>query len=144
MNDPYCISQYVIVAVKYSKRATRSIKSPLLIYVVKFLQCIIHILNFYISKIFSHMIPYCRPPTALASFPGSGNTWLRFLIESATGVFTGSRYKDLQIQMYGKSKNIVIFKRKCKRYSPKLINFLVLNLHCLDLDLNDQKTTCFF
>jgi len=49
----------------------------------------------------SHMIPYCRPPTALASFPGSGNTWLRFLIESATGVFTGSRYKDLQIQMYG-------------------------------------------
>ena len=50
------------------------------------------------------MIPYCRPPTALASFPGSGNTWLRFLIESATGVFTGSRYKDLQIQMYGKSK----------------------------------------
>ncbi len=49
------------------------------------------------------MIPYCRPPTALASFPGSGNTWLRFLIESATGVFTGSRYKDLQIQMYGKS-----------------------------------------
>ena len=52
------------------------------------------------------MIPYCRPPTALASFPGSGNTWLRFLIESATGVFTGSRYKDLQIQMYGKSKYI--------------------------------------
>ena len=48
------------------------------------------------------MIPYCRPPTALASFPGSGNTWLRFLIESATGIFTGSRYKDLQIQMYGK------------------------------------------
>ena len=56
------------------------------------------------------MIPYCRPPTALASFPGSGNTWLRFLIESATGVFTGSRYKDLQIQMYGKSKNISLGK----------------------------------
>jgi len=49
----------------------------------------------------SHMIPYCRLPTALASFPGSGNTWLRFLIESSTGIFTGSRYKDLQIQMYG-------------------------------------------
>ena len=70
------------------------------------------VLYYHIFEFFSHMIPYCRPPTALASFPGSGNTWLRFLIESATGVFTGSRYKDLQIQMYGKSKNIVIFKRK--------------------------------
>mgnify|MGYP007022698596 CR=1 FL=1 len=49
----------------------------------------------------SHMIPKCRPPTALASFPGSGNTWMRHLIEGATGIFTGSRYKDLQIQMYG-------------------------------------------
>lgn len=49
----------------------------------------------------SHMIPKCREPTALASYPGSGNTWLRYLIEGATGIFTGSRYKDLQIQMYG-------------------------------------------
>ena len=47
------------------------------------------------------MIPKCREPTALASYPGSGNTWLRYLIEGATGIFTGSRYKDLQIQMYG-------------------------------------------
>ena len=52
----------------------------------------------------SHMIPKCRPPTALASFPGSGNTWMRHLIEGATGIFTGSRYKDLQIQMYGELK----------------------------------------
>ena len=75
------------------------------------------------------MVPKCREPTALASYPGSGNTWLRYLIgkshvffkywmgffvgfslinsftlfpiEGATGFFTGSRYKDLQIQMYG-------------------------------------------
>ena len=51
---------------------------------------------------FSHMIPHCRKPIALASFPGSGNTWLRHMIEGAGGIFTGSRYKDLQIQMYGK------------------------------------------
>lgn len=44
------------------------------------------------------MIPKCRPPTALASYPGSGNTWIRYLIETAGGIFTGSRYKDLQIQ----------------------------------------------
>lgn len=25
------------------------------------------------------------PPTALASFPGSGNTWLRYLLQQATG-----------------------------------------------------------
>jgi hypothetical protein len=51
----------------------------------------------------SHMILQCRPPVALASYPGSGNTWLRYLIEGAGGVFTGSRYKDLQIQMFGES-----------------------------------------
>ena len=47
------------------------------------------------------MIPKCRPPVALASFPGSGNTWLRHTLEGACGIFTGSRYKDLQIQMFG-------------------------------------------
>ncbi|RXG58381.1 WSC domain-containing protein 2 [Armadillidium vulgare] len=30
----------------------------------------------------------------LASFPGSGNTWTRYLIEAATGIFTGSVFKD--------------------------------------------------
>ena len=56
---------------------------------------------------------------ALASYPGSGSTWLRYLIEGATGIFTGwgignldvldlivlniagSQYKDLQLQMKG-------------------------------------------
>ena len=52
------------------------------------------------------MVKKCRPPIALASYPGSGNTWLRHMIEGATGIFTGSRYKDLQIQMFG---NIVHF-----------------------------------
>ncbi|XP_053950898.1 WSCD family member CG9164 [Anastrepha ludens] len=32
--------------------------------------------------------------TALASFPGSGNTWLRYLLQQATGILTGSVYKD--------------------------------------------------
>ena len=31
---------------------------------------------------------------ALASFPRSGNTWLRFMIEEATGMRSGSVYKD--------------------------------------------------
>lgn len=31
---------------------------------------------------------------ALASFPGSGNTWLRHLIETAGGIYSGSVYDD--------------------------------------------------
>ncbi|CAG9862420.1 unnamed protein product [Phyllotreta striolata] len=41
-----------------------------------------------------------RPTVALASFPGSGNTWLRYLLQQATGYHTGSVYKD-----YGLRKN---------------------------------------
>lgn len=35
-----------------------------------------------------------KPTIALASFPGSGNTWLRYLLQQATGFYTGSVYKD--------------------------------------------------
>ncbi|XP_022101127.1 WSC domain-containing protein 2-like [Acanthaster planci] len=38
--------------------------------------------------------PGSLPLVALASFPGSGNTWVRYLIERATGVYTGSFYND--------------------------------------------------
>ncbi|XP_050314335.1 WSCD family member CG9164 isoform X2 [Anthonomus grandis grandis] len=41
-----------------------------------------------------------RKPVALVSFPGSGNTWLRYLLQQATGFYTGSVYKD-----YGLLKN---------------------------------------
>ena len=30
----------------------------------------------------------------LASFPGSGNTWVRLLLEDASGFYTGSVYTD--------------------------------------------------
>ena len=35
-----------------------------------------------------------RPPMALASYPGSGNTFVRGIIERLTGYFTGSVYSD--------------------------------------------------
>lgn len=49
-----------------------------------------------------HPVPPCPkkvfggnfPPTALISYPGSGNTWLRHLIETATVFYTGSVYYD--------------------------------------------------
>lgn len=42
-----------------------------------------------------------RLPIALASFPGSGNTWLRYLLQQATGVLTGSVYKDFGLLKSG-------------------------------------------
>ncbi|ESP04708.1 hypothetical protein LOTGIDRAFT_94282, partial [Lottia gigantea] len=41
------------------------------------------------------------PKTALASFPGSGNTWLRHLIQQVTGIATGSIYNDSFIRNHG-------------------------------------------
>ncbi|XP_041471283.1 WSC domain-containing protein 1-like [Lytechinus variegatus] len=38
--------------------------------------------------------PHSYPLTALASFPGSGNTWVRYLLERASGFYTGSVYYD--------------------------------------------------
>ena len=32
-----------------------------------------------------------HPPIALATFPGSGTTWLRYLIEESTGYLTGTK-----------------------------------------------------
>ena len=34
------------------------------------------------------------PLTGLWSFPGSGNSWLRYLIQKATGYVTGSEYEE--------------------------------------------------
>lgn len=36
-----------------------------------------------------------RPPVGLISFPGSGNTWVRGLLEQVTGICTGSVYCDI-------------------------------------------------
>ena len=36
-------------------------------------------------------------PSVLASFPGSGNTWARLLLEFSSGVYTGSVYDDIDL-----------------------------------------------
>ncbi|GBP55733.1 WSCD family member AAEL009094 [Eumeta japonica] len=45
------------------------------------------------------------PPTsdvvALVSFPGSGNTWLRYLLQQITGIVTGSIYMDYGLRSHG-------------------------------------------
>ena len=42
------------------------------------------------------------PRISLASFPNSGNTWLRYLIEGLTGIYTGSFYLDMGLTKKGK------------------------------------------
>ena len=34
----------------------------------------------------------CQPRTALASFPGAGNTWVRYLLEQTTGITSHSNH----------------------------------------------------
>ncbi len=42
-----------------------------------------------------------RYPVALASFPGSGNTWVRGLLQQITGVCTGGIYCDTTLRQRG-------------------------------------------
>lgn len=46
------------------------------------------------------------PPVWLASFPCSGNTWTRYLLEGASGVLTGSIYVDNSLTKRGKDGRI--------------------------------------
>lgn len=49
-----------------------------------------------------------RGPVALASYPGSGNTWLRGLLETATGICTGFEFCDISMRVKGfAGENIV-------------------------------------
>ena len=49
-----------------------------------------------------------RLPVALASYPGSGNTWLRGLLETATGICTGFESCDISMRVKGfAGENIV-------------------------------------
>ena len=47
------------------------------------------------------------PVVALASFHGSGNTWVRHLLEQASGVFTGSIYCDQSLKRVFPGEQVV-------------------------------------
>ena len=56
-----------------------------------------------------------NPPALLWTFPGSGNTWARMIIESGTGFFSGALYDDSSLRTVfpGEGKcgpNVVIVK----------------------------------
>ena len=41
------------------------------------------------------------PVVAIVSFPGSGNTWVRYLLQQLTGTLTGSIYDDADLKFNG-------------------------------------------
>ena len=47
------------------------------------------------------LLPYQGSKVALASFPGSGNSWVRYLMEQSTGYHTGSVYIDHNLRSHG-------------------------------------------
>lgn len=70
------------------------------------------------------------PPTAIHSFPGSGNTWLRYLIETVSGYYTGSCFKDSVLLKNGFAG---------ERLSPKDFNRVVgIKSHNVD-DATGEK-----
>ena len=60
-------------------------------------------------KGYLHFLDPPGPLTALASYPGSGNTWLRYLIQQATGIATGSVYNAAILKVRKFQKEIVVF-----------------------------------
>lgn len=65
-----------------------------------------------------------RDPVALVSVPGAGNTWVRSLIEKASGICTGAIYCDLAIRKgfvgeYVHSGSVIVVKTHTSDYQWK-------------------------
>lgn len=69
------------------------------------------------------------PVTAVASSPGSGNTWLRHLIQQSTGIYTGAVYNDSQLRENGflgeglKNGSVIVIKTHRNFGTPRQPNF---------------------
>nr|XP_039250683.1 uncharacterized protein LOC120328305 [Styela clava] len=75
-------------------------------------------------------LPY--PRTGLVSAPGSGNTWTRFLIEQATGLWTGSVFNDRGLYRGGLKGEI----EECDKNTT-----VVIKAHCIK---QDMRKNCSF
>ena len=56
----------------------------------------------------------------LASYPSSGNTWLRYLIEAITGIYTGSMYNDVTIRCRAELSSRPTQQYKSDRYRKRI------------------------
>ena len=54
----------------------------------------------YIQGIIIFIVTFGKniPIVGLASYPSSGNTWIRYLVECAAGIFSGSMYNDVMLR----------------------------------------------
>lgn len=92
----------------------------------------------------------------LASFPGSGNTWTRTLLEQSTGIYTGSIYSDNSLVNAGfegeclVSRNVIAIKTH-GTYNPGLkerisvkfdgVIYIVRNLYDALVSEHTRRTT---
>lgn len=96
------------------------------------------------DKSCKHDFGHFPTTVALNSFPGSGNTWIRSLIEQATGYYTGSVYMDTQLYQGGFlgeyrpafSGTTIVQKIHNKRYSSLSSSYFVLTTNCIMLFRN--------
>ena len=70
------------------------------------------------------------PTVALGSYPGSGNSWVRQLLESATGIYTGAAYCDMayfEAGMIGENvdtNNVLVVKTHAPLFTRLKVNQL--------------------
>jgi len=66
------------------------------------------------------------PVVALGSYPGSGNSWIRQLLETATGIYVGAIYCDCSYVREGmvgegiQTENVIAI--KTHRQSPSILS----------------------
>ncbi|CAH1797678.1 unnamed protein product [Owenia fusiformis] len=80
-----------------------------------------------------HFSPVALPHIALVSVPGSGNTWVRHLIQQATGLYSGSMYRDQKMDPLifpndPRNNSVIVTKRhnKWSESSPKIVKAILL------------------
>ena len=91
------------------------------------------------------------PVVALASYPGSGNSWVRQLLESSTGVYTGTVYCDksyIEVGMIGEgitTNNVIAIKthypytRVKKQMNPDKVIYIVRSPFKCILSENNRR-----
>lgn len=92
----------------------------------RFDQCVAKAVQFNVSQVENGTCRFVnrhsRGTVALASFPGSGNTWVRGLLEMATGICTGAFVCDISLRTRGfageniQSGSVLVV--KTHRWSP--------------------------
>ena len=77
---------------------------------------------------------------ALVSFPGSGSTWLRHMLEQTTGIYSGSVYGSKRLRRAGKLSIKIFSGLENFLKQNDCLFVLLLLLICSNLALNKHKS----